>query len=110
MQAFVNIVETFGETALCGYFPVASGGSNEDMSPFTRRDVLRAAGTFALAGAAAGPQAIPAAGSVPAADSTFRHGVASGDPFPDGVLLWTRVTPTPESTPGSGIGPEVKVT
>lgn len=80
------------------------------MSPFTRRDVLRAAGTFALAGAAAGPQAIPAAGSVPASDSTFRHGVASGDPYPDGVLLWTRVTPTPESRPGSGIGPEVKVT
>ena len=24
--------------------------------------------------------------------STFRHGVASADPLPDGVLLWTRVT------------------
>jgi len=23
----------------------------------------------------------------------FRHGVASGDPLPDGVLLWTRLTP-----------------
>jgi alkaline phosphatase D len=23
----------------------------------------------------------------------FRHGVASGDPLPDGVVLWTRVTP-----------------
>ncbi len=29
----------------------------------------------------------------------FRHGVASGDPLPDGVLLWTRVTPDPEDGP-----------
>ncbi|MFJ6751876.1 alkaline phosphatase D family protein [Streptomyces sp. NPDC091266] len=39
----------------------------------------------------------------------FLHGVASGDPLPDGVLLWTRVTPAPEATPGSGRGPAVKV-
>ncbi|CCK30754.1 Phospholipase D [Streptomyces davaonensis JCM 4913] len=39
----------------------------------------------------------------------FLHGVASGDPLPDGVLLWTRVTPTPEATPGSGIGPDTEV-
>jgi alkaline phosphatase D len=39
----------------------------------------------------------------------FRHGVASGDPLPDGVLLWTRVTPTAEATPGSGRGPAVTV-
>lgn len=29
----------------------------------------------------------------------FQHGVASGDPLPDGILLWTRVTPTPAATP-----------
>ncbi|WP_235534696.1 alkaline phosphatase D family protein [Nocardioides sp. Soil777] len=39
----------------------------------------------------------------------FQHGVASGDPLPRAVVLWTRVSPTPESTPGSGLGPEVKV-
>ena len=39
----------------------------------------------------------------------FRHGVASGDPLPDGILLWTRITPTPEALPGSGAGPEVRV-
>ncbi len=39
----------------------------------------------------------------------FAHGVASGDPLPDGVLLWTRVTPTPEATPGSGLGAPVEV-
>lgn len=39
----------------------------------------------------------------------FLHGVASGDPLPDGVLLWTRVTPTSDAAPGSGRGPDVTV-
>lgn len=39
----------------------------------------------------------------------FRHGVASGDPLPDGILLWTRVTPTPDALPGSGKGPDLTV-
>nr|WP_197973715.1 MULTISPECIES: alkaline phosphatase D family protein [Streptomyces] len=39
----------------------------------------------------------------------FLHGVASGDPLPDGILLWTRVTPTAEATPGSGLGPDTEV-
>ncbi|MBB0246098.1 alkaline phosphatase [Streptomyces alkaliphilus] len=43
------------------------------------------------------------------ADAPFAHGVASGDPLPDGVLLWTRVTPVPEAVPGSGLGPAVSV-
>src|SRR5262249_31785865 len=42
-------------------------------------------------------------------DPAFAHGVASGDPLPNSVLLWTRVTPTPESQPGSGVGPTVAV-
>ena len=40
----------------------------------------------------------------------FAHGVASGDPLPDAVVLWTRVTPTPDTLPGSGRGPQVDVT
>ncbi|WP_411721439.1 alkaline phosphatase D family protein [Mycetocola sp.] len=86
------------------------------MSPFTRRDVLRAAGTLAAAGtfAAVGADASTRAGAAvtaaPAATTAFRHGVASGDPLPDGILLWTRVTPTENSLPGSGQGPQVKVT
>ncbi|SCG53279.1 alkaline phosphatase D family protein [Micromonospora halophytica] len=73
-----------------------------------RRTLLRlagaSAGTAVLAGATL-------AGTAPAhADSAaFLHGVASGDPLPDGVLLWTRLTPTPDATPGSGIGPDVEV-
>ena len=39
----------------------------------------------------------------------FRHGVASGDPLPRAVVIWTRVTPTAASTPGSGHGPRVRV-
>jgi alkaline phosphatase D len=39
----------------------------------------------------------------------FAHGVASGDPLPDGVLLWTRVTPTADALPGSGAGPDVEL-
>lgn len=40
----------------------------------------------------------------------FGHGVASGDPLPTSVVLWTRVTPTPEALPGSGVGPDTSVT
>jgi len=29
-----------------------------------------------------------------AAELNFTHGVASGDPYPDSVILWTRVSPT----------------
>ncbi|MEH1169011.1 alkaline phosphatase D family protein [Micromonospora sp. CPCC 205539] len=74
-----------------------------------RRTLLRlagaSAGTAVLAGAAL-------AGGSPAhaAEGPFLHGVASGDPLTDGVLLWTRLTPTPEALPGTGVGPEVDVT
>jgi len=70
-----------------------------------RRDVLRAGG---LAGAATllAP-ALPS--SAAEAGPAFRHGVASGDPLPDAVILWTRVTPVEDATPGSGAGPDVTV-
>jgi alkaline phosphatase D len=72
-----------------------------------RRTVLKTAATAATAASGA---ALHASGPVRAAASTtFRHGVASGDPLPDGILLWTRVTPTPEATPGSGLGADVTV-
>ncbi|MFJ7780995.1 alkaline phosphatase D family protein [Streptomyces yangpuensis] len=71
-----------------------------------RTVVLAAAATATLAPLATlGAGTAHAAGTAPA----FLHGVASGDPLPDGVLLWTRVTPTPEAVPGSGLGPAVQV-
>ncbi|MFF5786737.1 alkaline phosphatase D family protein [Streptomyces sp. NPDC012693] len=73
----------------------------------SRRTVVKAAAVTAVAAPAllgAASQAQAAAGA-----TAFLHGVASGDPLPDGVLLWTRVTPSPEAVPGSGLGPDVQV-
>jgi alkaline phosphatase D len=71
-----------------------------------RRTVLAAGAAGAtLAHTTLSSPAAARAGS----DGVFRHGIASGDPTPHSVLLWTRVTPTPESTPGSGKGPRVTV-
>ena len=39
----------------------------------------------------------------------FLHGVASGDPLPTSVVLWTRVTPDRDCLPGSGMGDDVDV-
>lgn len=70
------------------------------MNTLNRRQALRAgslaaAGGVALAGGVTGALGAPAA---------FQHGVASGDPLPDGVLLWTRLTPSADAVPGSGRG------
>ncbi|MEU6378024.1 alkaline phosphatase D family protein [Streptomyces sp. NPDC046909] len=70
-----------------------------------RRTVVKAAAATAGAALIAAPFPAQAAAEAPA----FLHGVASGDPLPDGVLLWTRVTPTAEAVPGSGLGPDTEV-
>ncbi|MEV0487117.1 alkaline phosphatase D family protein [Streptomyces sp. NPDC050508] len=71
-----------------------------------RRTVVKAAAATAVLAA-------PLVAALPAGAATeapaFLHGVASGDPLPDGVLLWTRVTPTTEAVPGSGLGPDTEV-
>jgi alkaline phosphatase D len=77
---------------------------------YDRRSVLRAGA--ATAGVVLGTGVLTATSattSATAAEPVFAHGVASGDPLPDAVLLWTRVTPTPDATPGSGAGPVVDV-
>jgi len=56
---------------------------------FSRRDFIRTLGAGALA-------SIPLVRSVearPLSQAAFQHGVASGDPLSDRVILWTRVTP-----------------
>ncbi|MGN9804991.1 PhoD-like phosphatase N-terminal domain-containing protein [Micromonospora sp. L32] len=35
-------------------------------------------------------------------DEPFTLGVASGDPLPDGVVLWTRLAPDPLAADGTG--------
>jgi alkaline phosphatase D len=72
------------------------------MSAVTRRGLLGAAATGALSLAAcATPATNTLAPAAPAYDGAvaFGHGVASGDPLPTKVILWTRVTPT------AGTGP-----
>ncbi|WP_432069727.1 alkaline phosphatase D family protein [Streptomyces sp. AA1529] len=76
--------------------------------PAPRRRAVVAAGAAGAAGAALLAGAAPAASAADAAPS-FVHGVASGDPLPDGVLLWTRITPEPGAVPGSGRGAAVEV-
>ena len=80
--------------------------------PLPRRTVLATGAAGAGIATLGGPT--PSTGAVAAearAGSTyFQHGVASGDPEPRAVVIWTRVTPTPAATPGSGAGPKVTVT
>ncbi len=72
------------------------------MTHLNRREALKLGGAGVAVAALA-----PAAAH--AAPTPFQHGVASGDPLPGAVILWTRVTPTPDSLPGSGAGPAAEV-
>ena len=60
----------------------------------------------ASAGTVAGAQLVgaPFSSALGLGDGVFQYGVASGDPLPNGIVLWTRLTPTPDCTPGSGRG------
>ena len=78
---------------------------SNSLSPRRRTVVKAAAATAVLAAPLAAALPARAADEAPA----FLHGVASGDPLPDGILLWTRVTPTAEAVPGSGLGPDTEV-
>ncbi|MEV5134045.1 alkaline phosphatase D family protein [Streptomyces sp. NPDC053705] len=71
----------------------------------TRRTVVKAAAATAVAGSVLAAATSARAAGGPA----FLHGGASGDPLPDGVLLWTRVTPAPDAVPGSGLGADTPV-
>ncbi|QBR92286.1 alkaline phosphatase D family protein [Nocardioides euryhalodurans] len=72
-----------------------------------RRTVLASGAT--AAGAVTLAPALPTAAAGGRRRRVFAHGVASGDPLPGGVVIWTRVTPTSAASPGSGRGPRVTV-
>jgi phosphodiesterase/alkaline phosphatase D-like protein len=79
-------------------------------SPFTlrRRTLLKASAAAGVV--AATPLSLPGAALAQTPPSgVFAHGVASGDPLGTAVVIWTRVTPTPDAAPGSGSGPQVPV-
>ena len=82
------------------------------MPPIDRRDFLKGAAASAALGLAAcgdsglPPQAAappsPAPSPVPTTPSappSFKHAVASGDPLPDAVMLWTRLSDVSADTP-----------
>ena len=81
--------------------PAVSGDTG---SQFGRRRFLELGGVSAaalLVGTGAmhsgSARAVP-----PALGELFTLGVASGDPLPDGVVLWTRLAPDPLAADGSG--------
>ena len=73
-----------------------------------RREFLKWTG--AGVGTVLAARLVPFAGRAnAAAGDVFAHGVASGDPLADGVILWTRATPMRDAMPGSGLGKPVEV-
>lgn len=77
----------------------------DTLDGWDRRRFLRAMGT--VAGLAAAAQ-LPVVGTAsaaarpPSGSDPFGLGVGSGDPRPDGVVLWTRLVPDPLA-PGGGM-------
>ncbi|CAM3451248.1 alkaline phosphatase D family protein [Nocardioides dubius] len=65
--------------------------------PISRRTLLAGLGAGAALALARWPEAY-------GASAPFVHGVASGDPLPTRVVIWTRVTPSADAVPGSGLG------
>lgn len=87
-----------------------TGTDHTTTAGIRRRTLLKGAaagGAVAVAARVTGPtaaaQGLPPSAGDPALGA-FRHGVASGDPMPDRVIIWTRVTPSPDALPGSGMG------
>ena len=70
----------------------------------SRRTLLRTGGS-AAAGLLMLAHAGRAAAAPPFAEDPFTLGVASGDPTPDGIVLWTRLAPKPLE--GGGLRDEV---
>ena len=74
---------------------IGSGSSPLTIGPVSRRAFLGGAAAT-LAGAALPARLLVPAGAAPASGGNpFTLGVASGDPLPDGVVVWTRLAPDP---------------
>ena len=69
-------------------------GALDDMRSISRREILQYASAL-MAWSAAGACRAPIATTPKFAKDPFTLGVASGDPLPDGVVLWTRLAPEP---------------
>jgi alkaline phosphatase D len=69
-----------------GHLKLRGAGAN-------RREFFKRSGSAAWALGAAPLLSLQGAAHAAAANPVFQHGVASGDPLSDRVILWTRVTP-----------------
>ncbi|MFD3593671.1 alkaline phosphatase D family protein [Nocardia sp. NPDC058640] len=69
-------------------------------SSFARRTLFKGGSVAAVAALTT----VALTGRAAATSGVFQHGVASGDPLPSAVILWTRVTVAEDATPGSGLG------
>jgi len=81
------------ESPLPSEDPTAPGTAPERLAP-RRRDFLGGMGSVAVAGSA-GLLGLPAR----AASYAFAHGVASGDPLADRLIIWTRITASGDANP-----------
>ena len=66
-----------------------------DGRSWNRRAFLRSAGALAAWPLLSAPLSAFAQKRVPLKDHPFKLGVASGDPTPDGFVIWTRLAPEP---------------
>jgi len=71
--------------------PIEASEPHADTAPITRRRFVRD-GALVAAGWGALGAGLSACGGGTVPEGTFGHGVASGDPLADRVVLWTRVT------------------
>ena len=67
----------------------------DDFATVNRRRLLRGLGSSALVTATGGLFCRPVWGSPVFSAYPFALGVASGDPAPDGFVIWTRIAPKP---------------
>lgn len=75
----------------------------------TRRHFLNTSGRMLAATAVLPALGFPAIVSADQPAAAFLHGVASGDPLPERVIIWTRVTPSAEAVPGSRRGGTIAI-
>lgn len=83
--------------------PAEDDASSPRGSCIPRRDFL-ARGSATIAFLAAFQGLTNRAEAAPLGFDPFSYGVASGDPLPHRVIIWTRVNPSADATPGSGLG------
>src|SRR5215831_9106207 len=82
----------------------------DDFATVNRRVVLRGLGTGALVTTASGLFSRQVWGTPVFAASPFALGIASGDPAPDGFVLWTKIAPRPLERGGGMPRKAVEVT